>query len=143
MRVIRLISRSGDGYLQVLLPTSIFLVDPELAKSFALLVMTAFLIERSLYFALKNTLKRRRPPDVFPDFTSIIRASDHFSFPSGHTMGSFLLAGLVVGFFGVFAWPLYIWATLVGMSRVFLGVHFPTDILAGATLGSLIALWMV
>lgn len=140
MRIIRLISRSGDGYLQVLIPLLVFLVDQNNARAFAILVGGAFLLERPLYFVLKNTLKRRRPPEVFSNFTSIIRASDQFSFPSGHTMASFLLAGLVVSFFGPIAWPLYIWATLVGISRVFLGVHFPTDILAGAALGSLIAL---
>jgi len=142
MRIIRLISRTGDGYLQVILPLCVFFIDIESARPFTWLVVTAFLVERPLYFILKNTLKRRRPPDVFPDFTSIIRASDQFSFPSGHTMASFLLAGIVVSFFGVEAWPLYIWATLVGMSRVFLGVHFPTDILAGASIGTLIALWI-
>ena len=142
MRIIRLISHSGDGYLQIILPVSVFIVSPEQAKPFAWLVLLAFAIERPLYFLLKNTLKRRRPPDVFPDFTSIIRASDQFSFPSGHTMASFLLAGLLVSFYGTVAWPIYIWACLVGVSRVFLGVHFPTDILAGATIGSFIALWI-
>ena len=136
MCFIRLVSRSRDGYLQVLLRFLLILLEADQARRFALL------IERPLYLVLKNTLKRRRPPYVLPNFTSIIRASDQLSFPSGHTMASFLLAELVVGLFGIDAWPLYIWATLVGMSRGFLGVHFPTDILAGATFCSLIALWM-
>ncbi|QIZ85729.1 phosphatase PAP2 family protein [Bermanella marisrubri] len=139
MRLIRMISRSGDGYTQIILPLSLFLVAPILAHQFILLVLTAFAIERPLYFVLKNILKRRRPPEVVPDFTSIIRASDQFSFPSGHTMAAFLLAGLCVSQFGAVAWPIYIWASLVGFSRVMLGVHFPSDILAGACLGSSIA----
>lgn len=139
MRVIRMVSRSGDGYTQAIVPLSLFLVDQSLASHFLSLVLLAFLIERPLYFILKNLLKRRRPPEVVPDFTSIIRASDQFSFPSGHTMAAFLLAGLCIAQFGVIAWPIYIWASVVGFSRVMLGVHFPSDIFAGASLGSGIA----
>jgi len=139
MKLVRMISRSGDGYTQIVLPLSLFLVAPTLAQQFTLLILFAFALERPLYFILKNILKRRRPPEVVPDFTSIIRASDQFSFPSGHTMAAFLLAGLCVAQFGAVAWPIYIWASLVGFSRVMLGVHFPSDIFAGASLGSGIA----
>lgn len=136
---IRAVSHTGDGYLHLLLPLMVMLVDPEQGRSFLLLILTAFTIERPLYFVLKNTLKRRRPPAVIPYFFSLVKPSDQFSFPSGHTMASFLLAGLAITYFGSSAYPLYIWASAVGASRVILGVHFPTDILAGASLGSLIA----
>lgn len=140
MRFIRMISRSGDGYTQAIIPLSLFLLDTQIAWEFTHLVLIAFIIERPLYLILKNGLKRKRPPEIIPDFTSIIRASDQFSFPSGHTMAAFLLAGLCVFQFGSMAWPIYIWASLVGFSRVVLGVHFPSDILAGAFIGSILAL---
>ena len=131
---IRAISRSGDGFMQVIIP---FLIAGITSNwHFVLLALTAFAIERPLYFILKNSLKRRRPPDIVPDFQCIVCPSDKFSFPSGHTMAAFLLAGLCVAQLGIIALPLYVWASAVGASRVILGVHFPSDILAGAVIGS-------
>ena len=135
----RNVSRTGDGYLQVLLPTLLLLVDEEQGSQFFLINLMAFAIHLPLYWVLKNCLKRRRPSDVIPAFESTITASDKFSFPSGHSAAAFLLANLTALFYGVVAWPLYIWASVVALSRVILGVHFPSDILAGIALGTLIA----
>lgn len=136
---IRIISRSGDGYMQALLPCAVAIAEPQTGPIFLLMTLLAYAIERPLYFVLKRTLKRRRPPEVIPFFSSLVTPSDQFSFPSGHTMAAFLLAGLCSAYYGSTAYPLYIWACAVGSSRVILGVHFPTDILAGACLGSSIA----
>lgn len=132
----RLISRTGDGYLQVILPIVLSLVLPaEQRINFLTVVITAFAIERGAYKVLKNSLKRRRPPQFFPSFQSVVEASDEFSFPSGHTCAAFLLWTLCSAVFPILAMPLLLWAILVGCSRVVLGVHFPADILAGAVLG--------
>jgi undecaprenyl-diphosphatase len=130
------ISRSGDGYLHALTPLLLLLIDAPQANVFFVLLAAALLIERTLYWLLKNGLKRRRPQEFFSDFSSIITASDRFSFPSGHTSGAFLL---VTASTIVYAPPfivLYVWACLVGLSRVVLGVHFPGDTLVGAVMGS-------
>lgn len=136
----RLCSRSGDGYMQVLLPVGLYCIMPSGGGVLVYSLLLAFAIERPLYWVLKNTLKRRRPPEVVPCFTSVVTASDRFSFPSGHTMGAFLLATLVCQHIGAAALPLILWACAVGLSRVILGVHFPSDIIAGAVIGSAIAL---
>ena len=140
---VRAISKSGDGYMQLLFPLLVWLLSPSLGQDFLLLFVCAFALERSLYYVLKNTLKRQRPPEVIPHFTSIVKASDQFSFPSGHTMAAFLLAALSTMTLGSSAAILYVWATAVGISRVVLGVHFPTDILAGAIIGISIAQFSV
>ncbi|MDO6489443.1 phosphatase PAP2 family protein [Colwellia sp. 4_MG-2023] len=137
--MVRIISRTGDGYMQFLLPLCYWLISPQEGKRFVIILLWACAIERLLYFVLKNSLKRRRPPEIVTGFTSVIEASDQFSFPSGHTMAAFLLANLCVLELGLIASPLYFWATSVAISRVILGVHFPTDTLVGATLGSSIA----
>ena len=132
------ISRSGDGLIQVLLPLGLFALSVDDSLLFLKMVITAFLIERPLYWLLKNTLKRHRPPESIPDFQAVITASDKFSFPSGHTAAAFLLATLALLTYGMTAWILLPWALCVGASRVVLGVHVPGDILAGATLGTVI-----
>ena len=133
--VAKAISHSGDGYLHVLIPLLLLLIAPPQTDAFFILLATALVIERVLYWVLKNSLKRRRPQEFLLNFSSIITASDRFSFPSGHTSGAFLLAtALAIVYAPPFA-VLYTWACLVGLSRVVLGVHFPGDTLVGALMG--------
>jgi undecaprenyl-diphosphatase len=135
----KVISRSGDGYLQLLFPLLVWTAGSTLLPDYCMLLGVAMMTERVVYFVLKNGLKRRRPQDFVPGFRSIIQASDQFSFPSGHTSAAFCLAtttGIIFG--GPFV-VLYLWASLVAASRVVLGVHFPGDTVAGALTGSGIA----
>jgi len=139
MALIRIISRSGDGWVQVLFPILCWWLNPPLGGKFIKLLAIGFAIERPIYRVLKNGCKRRRPPDAIPAFRSLIIASDEFSFPSGHTAAAFLMATMAVLVLGTAALPLFIWATMIAASRVWLGVHFPSDTLAGAILGTTIA----
>ena len=133
----RAISASADGWLYVLVPLGWFALAGQAALGFMRIAALAWLCERSLYLVLKNTCRRRRPSELLAGFRSLIVASDRFSFPSGHTSAAFLFSGLCVHQFGpLAALLLYPWALAVGASRVVLGVHFPTDIAAGALLGT-------
>ena len=63
------------------------------------------------------------------------------SFPSGHTLTAFLVAGLLAGYRPRWAFPALALATLAGLSRVAVGVHWPLDVLGGAA-GGLLAAWV-
>lgn len=136
----RVVSHSADGLYYALPPLGLLVAGHALARHLLLCLALGFAIERPLYKVLKNSLRRNRPAQAIADFHSVITPADQFSFPSGHTSGAFLVATVTAGLFPPLFWALYLWAAAVGGARILLGVHFPTDTLAGAAMGTSIGL---
>ena len=89
---------------------------------------------------LKNLIGRPRPFIAMPDLLVLVHKSSGFSFPSGHSGASFAAAYAIARGFGVHgAAPAYIAAAVIAMSRVYVGVHYPSDIIAGAVIGTISA----
>ncbi len=92
---------------------------------------------------IKMTVERRRPYEALAEADPLLRASVGNSFPSGHAATSFAGA-IILGYLFHRALPgLLALAALVAVSRVYVGVHYPLDVLAGAALGSVVALAVV
>jgi undecaprenyl-diphosphatase len=92
---------------------------------------------------LKESIDRPRPEHTDPALDAAVATPGSPSFPSGHTATAFAAAAVVGAFYPRLRWPLYSLATLVGLSRIYLGVHFTLDVIAGATLGLAIGLGLV
>lgn len=90
-----------------------------------------------LAFGLKYGVDRTRPYKLYPEIQNY-RENKDASFPSGHTSFAFNTATSLVQTFPKWyvAVPVYAWATTVGYSRMHLGMHYPTDVLAGAIVGA-------
>ncbi|WP_438864422.1 phosphatase PAP2 family protein [Neptunicella sp.] len=138
--VIRLVSKTGDGYLYLLVALLIWYFEQEKGTVLLYCALLAYAMELPLYVVLKKSFKRQRPCDLFSNFTAHIAPSDRFSLPSGHTAAAFLMASLLASFYPQIMPLVYIWASIIGISRVLLGVHYPSDIIVGALLGETIAL---
>lgn len=130
-----LMSRTGDGWIYFIIGITVLFYDKVLGIEFAIITSIAFGIELTLQKFLKMILKRERPGLKIQGIEFLINPPDQFSFPSGHTAGAYLIASMLFYFFSLVWIPVLIWATLVGFSRVYNGVHYPSDVLSGAILG--------
>jgi undecaprenyl-diphosphatase len=93
----------------------------------------------ALFLVLKRRIGRRRPCALIPHCWSTLLPPDQFSFPSGHTITAFAVSVSLIAFYPGLTAGLLFCACSIGLSRILLGMHFLTDVLAGAALGGLIA----
>jgi undecaprenyl-diphosphatase len=134
------ISRTGDGYCYPAIPIAILFFEPRKARLFLISGLLAFALELPVYRIMKQLIKRPRPCDALDNVRKRVSPGDLFSFPSGHTAAAFVIATLLSNFFPGLTIPAYLWSLAVGFSRLYLGVHYPTDVLAGMLIGILGAL---
>lgn len=100
------------------------------------LLMTSLLGEG----IVKNIVQRPRAFITYPDISIIINQPTSFSFPSGHTASSFAAAVVLGHYFKKWSFLFYFLATLIAFSRLYLFVHYPSDIIVGIILGSICSL---
>lgn len=103
----------------------------EMAQLLLAGALSALLVSQSL----KRTFRRARPTAGIADFAALIEDPDAFSFPSGHTAVAFGIAVALAGH-GSLGWVLFPLALGIGLSRIYLGAHYPLDVAAGALVGS-------
>ena len=128
-------AHSGDSWFCLAALGALWRLGTEFWRWRAAVLVFAIVITAILVLALKFLIRRRRPAG---EWGGIYRSTDPHSFPSGHATRAFMLAvmALEIGpsWFGL---ALAVWAPLVSLARVAMGVHYVSDILAGVGLGVL------
>jgi len=105
-------------------------------KQWALVMFASIAVLAVLVMSIKFTVRRRRPEG---EWGGIYRNTDPHSFPSGHAARAFLIAVIAVGLGPIWlAALLCVWAPVVSLARVAMGVHYVSDVVAGAVFGSLV-----
>lgn len=135
----RIVSRLGDGVFWYSLMFAL-LLQYQSAAIPAVLHMTAVgLICTAIYKVIKRKTLRPRPFSVYPAIVCVGKTLDQFSFPSGHTMYAVAFSIIAAFYFPALIWLVLPFSVLVALSRPILGLHYPSDVLAGAALGAMIA----
>ncbi len=135
----RLISRLGDGVFWYGLMLAILLLKRAEGLLPVIHMLLAGLTGTVIYKWLKGKTLRPRPYQVHQDIWLTGIPLDKFSFPSGHTLHAVVFSAVVLYYYPQLALIVFPFTLLVGLSRVVLGLHYPSDVFAGAVIGGLIA----
>jgi undecaprenyl-diphosphatase len=129
-------TRAGDGWLWYAMGVGILLFGGEERLAALGAAVTAATLSVLLFLWLKRFANRRRPCEIEPHCWATLLPPDQFSFPSGHTMTAFAVAIPLLLFYPTLALGLLFCAFSIGMSRILLGMHFLSDVIAGAAIGT-------
>lgn len=144
--IMQFITSLGDAGAIWLVIAVILLMRPKTRRCGAAMLTALALGLLVGNLALKNLIARPRPFHTYLDILPLDHPGDLYSFPSGHTLASFCAAAACFGYYRKAGIACGVLAVLIGFSRLYVGVHYPTDVLCGALLGILlgfIAVWIV
>jgi len=137
--VFRLVSRLGNGALWYALMLALSITQGRAGLETALRMLVAGAVGLLVYKLLKSATTRPRPYKVLRDIRAGIAPLDAFSFPSGHTLHAVAFTLVAISDFPALAPALVPFTLLIALSRVVLGLHYPSDVLAGAAIGAGVA----
>lgn len=130
------LAHSGDSWFWILGLGVLWWFGDDYWKRLAVVMLIGIVVTALVVMAIKFTVRRSRPQG---EWGRIYRSTDPHSFPSGHAARSTMLAVLALGMGPLWlGLSMLVWAPLVGLARTIMGVHYPSDILAGMVLGILL-----
>ena len=144
-RLFGIVSRLGDGVFWYTLMGVLAALGGARGAVAALHMALTGLVAAAMYRALKRWTRRPRPFRAHDGIVAYIAPLDEFSFPSGHTLHAVSFTLIALAYFPVLAPLLIPFTVLVAMSRVVLGLHYPSDVLAATLIGSglgALSLWV-
>jgi undecaprenyl-diphosphatase len=138
-RMFQIASRLGDGIIWYVLILALPLLYGAVAVRPSIVMAFTGILGVLLYKLLKRVFVRERPFITHSTIDLAMAPLDRYSFPSGHTLHAVSFAWQATAHFPELGWVLVPLAALIAGSRVVLGLHYPTDVLAGAALGASLA----
>jgi undecaprenyl-diphosphatase len=130
-----ILAHSGDSWFWAAGLVLLWWLGDLFWRQWALTLLLSIGALAVIVLAIKFTIRRRRPEG---EWGAIYRSSDPHSFPSGHAARALLIAVLALGMGPVWlAVLLCLWAPVVSLARVAMGVHYLSDVIAGALLGAI------
>jgi undecaprenyl-diphosphatase len=129
-------TRGGDGWLWYMLGALLLFFGGEARFAAVAAALVAVGVGIAMFLWLKRRIGRQRPCALEPHCWYELLPPDQFSFPSGHTITACAVASALSLFYPDLALGLYFCAASVAISRVLLGMHFVSDVIAGAALGT-------
>jgi undecaprenyl-diphosphatase len=138
--VLRIASRLGDGMAWYALVAALPLLYGRAAVRPAIGMALTGILGVLIYQRLKHMLLRERPFIRHAGITLAMPPLDRYSFPSGHTLHAVAFTWQAVASFPQLAWVLIPLASLIALSRVVLGLHYPSDVIAGGAIGAALAM---
>ena len=138
-QIFAVVSRLGDGLVWYSLLLSLPLIYGTPAVRPALCMAATGILGVALYKWLKLVIVRERPFITHLGISLGTAPLDRYSFPSGHTLHAVSFSWQAIAAFPELAWILVPLSILIAASRVVLGLHYPTDVLAGAAIGFALA----
>ncbi len=130
-----ILAHSGDSWFWLAGLGLLWWLGTDYWKRELLILIISILVTAGVVFLIKFTVRRSRPEG---EWGKIYRTTDPHSFPSGHSARAMMLAVIMLGLSPGVGIALLVWAPLVGLARVSMGVHYLSDVLAGMILGLVI-----
>lgn len=139
----KIMSRLGDGLFWYIMLGAVWFIRGLAFTPSILYIVLGGCVGTSIYKILKHKTTRPRPYQVHQVIRLGERPLDHFSFPSGHTLHA-VMATTVLGYIQPILLVLMLpFAILIGVSRMVLGLHYPSDVIVGALIGLSVGIFII
>jgi undecaprenyl-diphosphatase len=140
-RILMIVStRGGDGWLWYALGLILLFYGGAYRYAAVAAATSAAGVGILLFRILKRSSRRKRPCEIEPHCWASILPPDKYSFPSGHSITAFAIAVTIGLFYPQLQGSLLVMAFLIAGSRIILGMHFLSDVLAGSAIGTMLGL---